>query len=1275
MIYEDVFPGMSMSLARQGRGRYQRDPMLDYLPDDVSQYMGDDPFSPQDMLPRFDPIVQRMIDERFGPPRQEGPPEITPEEAEGYLTKMWHGTLGGLGIVGETLDATGRFSRSGIAELGGALGFEKANPESEFTLRHLAGPSHYAGFTRPEEETTERQLLTQFFGAPAEDQAGGLGEFALDVADIGVGIATDPLSYIGMPFIRPAETAAGRATRHVGLDEGLKYVASRLDMGKMGAREAAARLTPRMIVQAAEDAPKRALMMRDYLEYAAKNNTSWDDFADIPLHGAWGASWNPLGANKWVGGFGIRPKIARVMDTLGEGIAKNPIIGPPVRMLQAAFEAAAGSQYDFEKQEVFRRIHQKLPEERVAMHGDFNEFANLRKEAYGEFAKTFDKQLALPGPHGIPTIAHQPGDVVNFPLQMSPRGKPVTSQGLVTEVTTRGTKVFWFDEATQSSRTIDVPHAAVSSAGAKEQLKARLMDTRIEKMFDNTYRAFLETEDLKKSFQRTFPQGLTRAGNVKALPGFEAKMQDSFNNIRMTLGEIQNTLAEKGVKVGRIEGNINPKTGLPEFFYFPRARNQKLVERESKWRSIWRVKNSNMEHRSEATAHLPTAVINEMRKDQDVFGKDAALHIAGKYGEYLGQGFTSDKGVHAQQLADYFATASKANQKVGDDFYTHMTTTDMYDYLKGMTVANTSVDAAYDILIHNMEDTAAHTVPLTSALKTVQGLDGDRALDYLVKKTGKTKQELEKMGVTPEIHRAMESTISLVTNPEWTDEYLGIVGANGSFFRDLTDWWKTSLTQPWPAHAMRNLGSGQAVNAMSGIIGGLRDLREYRKTFGEAMALAKNPSEAFLQELETMNVMKRDMVGVHDNPFQRAAFATGAPKPFFRPGEVLQEARENIVSEPSRLHIVANTATTPMGQAAAKYVGQPLSNAWDKLRVAGGVPVGMGQRLNYWVEWQNRVTPYLYLRKKGWSAQAAAKKVNELQFDYSDLTKFEKTYLRGGLIPFYTFTRKMSGLLLDTLWKHPTGPQAQLIKQSHKARNEGEPLPEYVAEGLAIDAPESIFGKPEPGNTQKITGFGFAHEDPLQFVGGSLRDPLLELGSRLNPLLKAPIEYATGQVLFQQGPSGGRSLEDLDPILGRIGSNIAYWTGHGEKESQPMHVNPMVEHAVANSPFSRLLSTTRQITDVNKGVLPKLSNVLTGMRITNVTPRSRESVLSEQLERSAESLGGYKKFVRGFFPKEIKNEMTVEQRLEADRIQALQSLLADTQRRRRKEQMALKPLQ
>jgi len=184
-------------------------------------------------------------------------------------------------------------------------------------------------------------------------------------------------------------------------------------------------------------------------------------------------------------------------------------------------------------------------------------------------------------------------------------------------------------------------------------------------------------------------------------------------------------------------------------------------------------------------------------------------------------------------------------------------------------------------------------------------------------------------------------------------------------------------------------------------------------------------------------------------------------------------------------------------------------------------------------------------------------------------------------------------------------------------------------------------------------------------LGGGVRGGLLEAGSRLNPLLKAPLEWMAGQSFFQKGPMGGRSLEDLDPTIGRTLANLI-----GRREAVRWPGSEWVEFAVANSPLSRLTTTARQLTGPLRTVTdPTMRksraaeaiktgvNLLTGARITRVSPAAQDALLrvrAQQLMRRS----GSKTFVKTYIPQEIEATMTPEELEEARKIEALMNTLA-----------------
>lgn len=230
-------------------------------------------------------------------------------------------------------------------------------------------------------------------------------------------------------------------------------------------------------------------------------------------------------------------------------------------------------------------------------------------------------------------------------------------------------------------------------------------------------------------------------------------------------------------------------------------------------------------------------------------------------------------------------------------------------------------------------------------------------------------------------------------------------------------------------------------------------------------------------------------------------------------------------------------------------------------------------------------------------------------------------------------------------------------------------LPEYIAQTTAMP-----LGTLPEGSKRYLTGFGLAHEDPLSLVGAP-RDVGAEVLSRSNPLLKGPLEWITGESFFQRGPMGGRPLEQMDPTLGRIGANIRQLTT-GEETKYPEPVGGTgLEHAIANSPLSRLSTTLRTITDPRKYESPGAAlglgaNLLTGFRVTDVSPGAQRAHMRQASQSFAEQLGARRMQLMNF-PEEQIQRLAQEDPERARMAVALKNLwnkLARESRERRKRE-------
>jgi hypothetical protein len=191
--------------------------------------------------------------------------------------------------------------------------------------------------------------------------------------------------------------------------------------------------------------------------------------------------------------------------------------------------------------------------------------------------------------------------------------------------------------------------------------------------------------------------------------------------------------------------------------------------------------------------------------------------------------------------------------------------------------------------------------------------------------------------------------------------------------------------------------------------------------------------------------------------------------------------------------------------------------------------------------------------------------------------------------------------------------------------------------------------------------------EDLYSVGPGVRGTGQEFLSRLNPLVKGPLEYFTNQSFFQAGPEGGRPLDEMDPLIGRTIANLT-----GQKDA--VKLPQILEVAAANSPISRFLTTARTLTDPRKRStvspipLPGAAaaiNLLTGARVTDVSPGSKDAIVRDLLTSRMKGAGA-RAFERVNFTKEDLAKMSPSERETALQLQGLANVIV----RRSKERAA-----
>ncbi len=652
--------------------------------------------------------------------------------------------------------------------------------------------------------------------------------------------------------------------------------------------------------------------------------------------------------------------------------------------------------------------------------------------------------------------------------------------------------------------------------------------------------------------------------------------------------------------------------------------------------------------RADELRHLPKEVVNQLASDQAARGQNAATHIEQAYDKWLGRGTIPDPMNPGQKIPRWQSKAEHAaalaawtEKRAQFPVFNNTTLDDWFKYESQVNTANLSLKTIHDLLAKSVSTNGRVTI--RDVFRQAGNMDEDRASSYLSnilsKQTGQTilPPQVLDLKVPEEVARAIAGIKKVHDNPEW----LQVIGGTVD---ELNRWFKSNVTIPFPAFHNRNLYGGQAINLITGHVNSLQDAKDYLTAGKDAWTMLRNLDADALSEFFVNGVVNPTTLA------EGVELAGGRHWTFpeiRNPLDVRQtlgEVRADVAASPT-------TAQNPLLNRAGQ--------AFDQARVGYGTAMRTGEKVAAAVEYMNRVPMYLYLRRKGWSAQAAAEEVTNLHIDYSKATPFERNVMKR-LAPFYSWHRGISPVILGTLAKNPAGPMGQAVRASRLATSDDPQVPEWLGDTLAIDNP---FGSREPGGRSYITGLGLPYESTLAYMGGGLRGFGRESLSQLNPLIKAPLEWSTNQSFFQTGPGGaGRPIDEMNPPIGQTLANVARFAGRDP--SEPVPTPPLLEFAVSNSPLSRYVSTARQLTDPRKSLPSMAANLLTGVRVTDVSPGAQENILRQRANALIRDLGG-REVRRAYFPDKEKLAAA-----DQDLAASLEELLADLSNRSRQRRMA-----
>jgi hypothetical protein len=312
------------------------------------------------------------------------------------------------------------------------------------------------------------------------------------------------------------------------------------------------------------------------------------------------------------------------------------------------------------------------------------------------------------------------------------------------------------------------------------------------------------------------------------------------------------------------------------------------------------------------------------------------------------------------------------------------------------------------------------------------------------------------------------------------DRYKKLTGDEGinafiKAFDTAQSWWKRTTLFSAPYHLRNAMGA-----MFNNYVGGMNpvSLAKYTKEGYQNVynAVVKGEESPLFREFREQGLGSSSLSGIE----------------FARTGEDAEKAIEKTVKKRSQFDGTLGGRV----KAELKELKNPL-NAFETSREFGD-----------FIDQTNRFAMYKWARDKGFSPEQAAKKVREVQFDYSRTTPLERE-VATRFIPFYRWMRNNLPFQIRQFINDPrkyANVNKLRLNATESAGFDEEDVPDWMREQFAIP----VLGD---GGTGKALGLNLPVGDLTR-----VSDPLTMLLNSLTPLAKLPAELAMNRSTFYDRP-------------------------------------------------------------------------------------------------------------------------------------------------------------
>ena len=493
------------------------------------------------------------------------------------------------------------------------------------------------------------------------------------------------------------------------------------------------------------------------------------------------------------------------------------------------------------------------------------------------------------------------------------------------------------------------------------------------------------------------------------------------------------------------------------------------------------------------------------------------------------------------------------------------------------------------------------------------------ALEAVAERIGRPLQTKDGIDLVfhPAVAKHFEDMISTLGKDMETGKFL-------KSFDALQRYWKTSVTSIFPMFHGRN--------AISGVLQNYLDLGFQTfnpKTNIIATNIAWNDMQANKLARKAMGVGDDAAIALKEyNTLMDKKMFTDATGYNWTFGELRDAIKNNGVALNKNIVGVMDTTMDRDKMLSSVFgVGKTkLGKAKEALNpfdIDTNLATKAGRNVAYTIENQLRLTNFVANLNNTGDVMHAAARSALFQFDYGNLTKFEKDFMRR-LIPFYTFTRKNLELQARILMSNPGRISHELkavrgigeiMGGEELTEEEKKLLPTWMANTIAFKR------KGKDGKDEIISGFGTPIEQPFQVL-----QPTAILGS-ISPLFRYPVEAISGYQFFRGKPTSEIiNAQNFDQAPDVIKDFIGYgkYEGvakNGEKYSVSYSLRPGNMHLINNLPFlGRVGNVLGQMTNASVSDQLKLLQGITGVNVRAYNFDSLQLQQEQQLQSSIEKL-------------------------------------------------------